>query len=81
MLLGGDISHNRSQLEAKTLTSNEIQFLKLACTDSTYKQIALEMNISPKTIDAIRDQLFTRFNVKNRVGLAMYAVKNGLVQL
>jgi DNA-binding NarL/FixJ family response regulator len=39
------------------------------------------MNISPKTIDAIRDQLFTRFNVKSRVGLAMYAVKNGLVQL
>jgi DNA-binding NarL/FixJ family response regulator len=53
----------------------------LACTDSTYKQIALEMNISPKTIDAIRDQLFTRFNVKSLVGLAMYAVKNGLVQL
>ncbi len=71
----------RSQLEAKTLTNNEIFFLKLACTDLTYKQIAIEMNISPKTIDAIRDQLFARFNVKSRVGLAMYAVRNGLVQL
>lgn len=54
----------------------EINFLKLTCTELTYKEIAHQMNLSPKTIDGYRDILFTKLNVKNRVGLVMYAIKN-----
>ncbi|WP_026775791.1 response regulator transcription factor [Polaribacter sp. Hel_I_88] len=59
----------------------EIQFMKLACTEYTYKEIANEMNLSPKTIDGYRDTLFTKLNVKNRVGLVMYAIKNKIYTL
>lgn len=56
--------------------SNELRFIQLACTELTYKEIAAEMNLSPKTIDGYRDTLFTKLNVKNRVGLVIYAIKN-----
>ena len=58
------------------LKEREITFLKLACTELTYKEIADKMCLSPKTIDGYRNALFTQLNVKNRVGLVMYAVKN-----
>ena len=59
----------------------EIIFMKLACTELTYKEIANEMNLSPKKIDGYRDVLFTKLNVKNRVGLVMYAIKNKIYTL
>ncbi|AZJ34091.1 MULTISPECIES: response regulator transcription factor [Tenacibaculum] len=55
---------------------NEITFMKLACSELTYKEIAEKMFLSPKTIDGYRDSLFTKLNVRNRVGLVMYAIKN-----
>lgn len=54
----------------------ELKFIKLACTELTYKEIADKMNLSPKTIDGYRTNLFEKLNVKNRIGLAMYAIKN-----
>jgi DNA-binding CsgD family transcriptional regulator len=39
------------------------------------------MKLSPKTIDGYREALFQKFIVKNRVGLAMLAVRNGYVKL
>ena len=55
---------------------NEMTFMKLACSELTYKEIAKKMFLSPKTIDGYRDSLFTKLNVRNRVGLVIYAVKN-----
>jgi DNA-binding NarL/FixJ family response regulator len=61
------------------LNAQELQFLKLSCTEFTYKEIAVEMQLSPRAVDALRDQLFNRLDVKSRVGLAMYAIRHGLV--
>jgi DNA-binding CsgD family transcriptional regulator len=47
----------------------------------TYKEIAIMMKISPRTIDNYRDALFIKLNVKSRVGLAIYAIKSGVVTL
>ena len=63
------------------LNERELSFLDLACSDKTYKEIASEMYLSPKTIDGYRATLFKKLNVKSRVGLAMYAIKNGLVEI
>ena len=63
------------------LTSREILFLKHACTELTYKEIAEKMFLSPRTIDGYRDDLFQKLNIKTRVGLAVYAIKNGIVSL
>jgi DNA-binding NarL/FixJ family response regulator len=61
------------------LSEREIEFLKLAATELTYKEIALQMHLSPRTIDGYRDALFEKLNVKSRVGLVLFAIKNGIV--
>lgn len=58
------------------LKDREIEFLKLVCTEKTYKEIASEMFLSPKTIDGYRETLFEKLQIKSRVGLALYAIKN-----
>jgi len=60
---------------------NELTFLQLACSEMTYKEIADIMNLSPKTIDGYRQELFNRLRIKNRVGLVIYALKNNLIEL
>ncbi|MCX6316705.1 MAG: response regulator transcription factor [Bacteroidetes bacterium] len=61
------------------LTEREVEFLKLAATELTYKEIAERMHLSPRTIDGYRDDLFAKLNIKSRVGLVIYAIKNGIV--
>ncbi|MEN9963505.1 MAG: hypothetical protein RL582_600 [Bacteroidota bacterium] len=63
------------------LSETEIEFLKLACSELTYKEIASAMHMNPRAIDGIRDTLFTRLEIKSRVGLAMYAIKQGVVSV
>tara|TARA_R110002072_G_scaffold193809_7_gene351010 strand:- start:10407 stop:11063 length:657 start_codon:yes stop_codon:yes gene_type:complete len=67
--------------EKSLLKENEITFLKLACTEKTYKEIADIMCLSPKTIDGYRQELFSKLNIKNRVGLVLYAIKNNFVDV
>lgn len=61
------------------LTEREIDFLKLCCTELGYKEMAIQLNISPRTIDGYREILFEKLNIHTRVGLVVYAIKNGLV--
>lgn len=63
------------------LNDREKTFLQLACSEYTYNEIASQMYLSPKTIDGYRNALFEKLKVKSRVGLALYAVKHGLVHL
>ncbi|MBC7890199.1 MAG: response regulator transcription factor [Ferruginibacter sp.] len=63
------------------LSEREIIFLKLVCTELTYKEIAEKMYLSPRTIDGYRDDLFQKLNIKTRVGLVIYAIKNGFVSI
>ncbi len=62
------------------LSTKELQLLTLACSDRPYKVIAQEMGISFKTLDHYRQALFDKLNVKSRVGLAIYALENGVVR-
>ncbi|HMH23052.1 MAG TPA: response regulator transcription factor [Puia sp.] len=64
-----------------TLNEREIEFLKMVCTELTYKEIADQMYLSPRTIDGYRDSLFEKLNVKTRVGLVLYAIRNGVVSI
>lgn len=71
---------NKVGLFAK-LSDREIEFLKLACTELTYKEMADKLFVSVRTVEGYRDTLCEKLNLKTRVGLAMYAVKNGLINL
>jgi two-component system, NarL family, invasion response regulator UvrY len=61
------------------LTDREIQFMKFCATELTYKEIADDMALSPRTIDGYREVLFKKLNITTRTGLAMYAIKAGIV--
>ncbi len=66
---------------ASDLSTNEIRFLELCCTEFTYKEMASEMNLSVHTIDNYRDALFDKFDLKSRTGLVLFALKNNIVRL
>ena len=70
-----------SILRKKMLTEIEIRFLQLSCGELTYKEIAKEMKLNPRGVDNLRDNLFTKLEVKSRVGLAMFAIRHGLVNI
>jgi two-component system, NarL family, invasion response regulator UvrY len=74
-------SVSNPKVQNALMSDQEIEFLKLACTDKTYKEIAQQMNLSPRSVDALRDHLFVKLDVKSRVGLAMMAIKNGVVTM
>jgi DNA-binding NarL/FixJ family response regulator len=63
------------------LNERELEFMRLVCTEWTYKEIADRMYLSPRTIDGYRDALFEKLNVRTRVGLAMFAVRSGIVNI
>ncbi len=62
--------------ETVELKDREMEFIKLACTEMTYKEIAEIMCLSPKTVEGYRDQLYQRLRIKNRMGLMLYAIRN-----
>jgi two-component system, NarL family, invasion response regulator UvrY len=63
------------------LNDREMTFLKLACSEYTYKEIADIMCLSVKTIDGYRNALFEKLHAKSRVGLVLYAIKHQLVDV
>jgi two-component system invasion response regulator UvrY len=65
----------------KNLNDREIAFLKYACSELSYKEIADRMSLSPRTVDGYRDNLFLKLNIKSRVGLVLYAIKNGIMEV
>ena len=75
------VDYNSSVNKLLKLTDRETQFLKLTCSEKSYQQIAKEMFVSERTIDGYRDALFKKLDVTTRVGLVMYAIKNGVVVL
>ncbi len=60
------------------LKEKELEFIRHACTEMTYREIAELMGLSPKTIDGYRDSVFAKIDVKSRVGIVLFAMKNGL---
>ena len=87
-LVTGKLIHSINTLDENAdvrnlvqLNDREIDFLKYACTEMTYKEIAAKMYLSPRTIDGYRDALFLKLDIKTRTGLAIYAIKNGIVKI
>ena len=62
-----------------TLTDRERDVLKFICMEFTAQEIAQKMEISPRTVEAIKERLMERFGSKNTAGLVFFAVKNNLV--
>ncbi|SFE11706.1 response regulator transcription factor [Spirosoma endophyticum] len=62
------------------LNARELEFLKLACSELIYNEIADKMCVSPRTVDGYREVVFQKMNVRTRVGMVIEAVRHGLVK-
>jgi DNA-binding NarL/FixJ family response regulator len=62
-----------------TISEREKEVLSLVCMEYTAQEIAQKMDISARTVEAIKDRLMERFGVKNSVGLVFFAMKNSLI--
>ena len=88
-VVSGKLIHVINQQEAEErsfersvlVTSKEKIFLQYTCSELTYKEIAAKMVVSPRTVDGYRDALFDKLHIKTRVGLVLYAIKNGIADL
>ena len=61
------------------INEEEYIFLKLLATNLTYKEIADKMKATIRHIEYIRSNLFSRFEVKSKIGLVVYALEKGLI--
>ena len=74
-ILVGSLTKSHEDTELK---EREVEFIQHACTEMTYKEIADKMCLSPKTIEGYRDSIYEKLNIKNRIGLMLYAIRNNL---
>lgn len=72
------ITNNDDDLK---FTARELDFLKLCCSELTYREIAEQMFVSPRTVDNYREALFQKLNLKTRSGLVLYAIKHKIYQM
>ncbi|HRP56057.1 response regulator transcription factor [Agriterribacter sp.] len=61
------------------ISDKEREVLRLLCMEFTATEIAQKMEISPRTVEAIKDRMMERYSVKNTAGLVFFAVKNNLI--
>lgn len=61
------------------LSDREKLVLRLICMEFTAQEIAQKMELSSRTVEAIKDRLMDRFGSKNTAGLVFFAVRNHLI--
>ena len=64
-----------------TLTRREREVLKLIGDGATSKDIALKLDISPKTAQVHRDNLKQKLNLRSTAEMVRYAIKHKIVKL
>lgn len=75
------LGRGETKVKHEELTQRELEFLNYACSELTYKAIAEEMHISPKTVENYRESLFHKLQVKSRVGLVLLAIREGICEI
>lgn len=61
-------------------SEREIEIIDLVCKELTNKEIADKLFLSVRTVEGHRLKILEKMNVKNSVGLVVYALKNGIVK-
>lgn len=80
-IVGGLNKNLEQPNEHVSLTDKEIEFLRLACSELSYKEIAEKMFVSTRRVEDYRNSLFDKLKVRSRVGLVMYAIKKGIFEI
>jgi DNA-binding NarL/FixJ family response regulator len=62
------------------LTPRELEVVKLIAEAFTNRQIADTLQVSEKTVESHRSNLFAKLGMRDRVELVRYAIRRGLVE-
>ena len=71
-----EISNNKADLNER-----EIEVLKLVCQECSNQEIADKIFLSVRTVEGYRARLFEKTCSKNLVGLVIYAIKRGIINV
>ena len=74
-----NVTQNKFSPQEAHLNEKEILILKLMCEEKSTREIAELVDLSPRTVEAIRDKLKVKTGAKSTAGLIMYAVKNNIL--
>src|SRR6478735_9109332 len=74
-----DVTPQKMMQQEAHLNDKEMLILKLMCEEKSTKEIADLVDLSPRTVEAIRDKLKVKTGAKSTAGLIMYAVKNNIL--
>src|SRR5690606_25078404 len=66
------------KMQLSEITERERTFIVHCCSELAYKEIASLMDVSPRTVDGYREAVFTKLNLKSRIGIVLFALRNGL---
>lgn len=75
---------NSNQQRRKKLIEfgvQETSVIKMICCQLTTKEIAVKMKLAEKTIEHYRQNIQEKIGARNVVGIALYAVINGIIKL
>jgi DNA-binding CsgD family transcriptional regulator len=64
-----------------SLTEKEVAVLRLICQEHSTRDIASSLSLSPRTIESIRDRIRIKTGSRNLAGMALFALKYGLIRL
>lgn len=79
-IIFSNMNNEKEADNAVKISVREKEFLTYTVTELSYKEIADKMCCSPRTVESYRDQLCEKLDLKTRVGLAVFAIKNGFAE-
>jgi DNA-binding NarL/FixJ family response regulator len=75
------VESRRKKLEELQLTEREFEVLQLICKGLTNTEISERLFLSPKTIESHKSKLFLKTSTRNTASLAIFAIKNDLIEI
>lgn len=84
LILKSFIEKNKSEMnfsKQKILSDREIEIIKLFAEGLLYKEIAAELKISVRTVEAHKNNIMKKMEFKTLIDLVKYAIKNRFIEL
>jgi DNA-binding NarL/FixJ family response regulator len=77
-MISGSRFNPHKKREKIDFTEREIEIIGLICQQLTNKEIGDQLFISTRTVEGHRMKIQEKMQVKNSIGIVIYAIKNGL---
>ncbi len=73
------ISKDKTRLDMPNLTEREMEIIKLCHSGLMSKEIANKLNISSRTVEMHKNNIFKKLGINSTLELVLYAMKNGII--